>query len=114
MERRDLLRALSSAAALAFVPRNAAALWARATSGPRPINGLTDAQLQLVGAIADTILPRTDIPSATDVGVPAFVDVIFSENLDDAERAAGVAGLEAIDAKAKSESGAAFVNLTPE
>ena len=99
---------------MAFVPRNAAALWARAAAGPRPTNGLTDAQLKLVGAIADTILPRTDIPSATDVGVPAFVDVMYAENLEDAERAGAAAGLEAIDATAKSAAGAAFVDLTEE
>jgi hypothetical protein len=114
MERRDLIRAAASAAALAFIPRNAAALWARASTGLRPANGLSDDQLKLVGAIADTILPRTDIPSATDVGVPAFVDVIFSENLEDAERAAAVAGLDAFDAKAKTDSGAAFVDLSEE
>jgi hypothetical protein len=114
MERRDLLRAAAAAAALAFVPRNAEALWTRVAAGVRPENGLTDAQLKLIGGIADTILPRTDIPSATDVGVPAFVDVIFSENLEDAERAAAVAGLDAIDAKARADSGAAFVDLSEE
>ncbi len=75
------------------------AAWARVASGVRPAAGLTDAQLALVGAIADTILPRTDSPSATDVGVPAFVDVIVSENYTDDERAAFLAGLDAIDAR---------------
>ena len=60
-------------------------------------DGLTDAQLAPVGAIADMILPRTDTPSATDVGVPAFVNVIVSENYSDDERAAFLAGLDALD-----------------
>jgi hypothetical protein len=97
MQRRDLLKTLAAATAAAFIPRDAMAVWARVASGVRPVGGLTDGQLALVGAIADTILPRTDSPSATDVGVPAFVDVIVSENYTDAERAAFLAGLDALD-----------------
>jgi gluconate 2-dehydrogenase gamma chain len=113
MERRDLLRAFGAATALALVPHDAVAAWARVASGLRPTGGLSDAQLALVGAIADMILPRTDTPSATDVGVPAFVDVIVTENYGDAERATFLAGLDAIDAQAKSAGGAAFVDLAP-
>lgn len=97
MQRRDLLRAFGAATALAFIPHEAMAAWARVASGIRPAAGLTDAQLTLIGAIADTILPRTDSPSATDVGVPAFVDVIVSENYSDAERTAFLAGLDVLD-----------------
>jgi len=96
MQRRDLLRAFGAATALAFIPRDAMAVWARVASGVRPAAGLTDAQLTLVGAIADTILPRTESPSATDVAVPAFVDVVVSENYSDTERTAFLAGLETL------------------
>src|SRR5215475_9414954 len=68
----------------------------RARAGVRRAGGLTDAQLSLVGAIADTILPRSDSPSATDVAVPAFVDVVVSENYSDVERTAFLAGLESL------------------
>jgi len=97
MQRRDVLKAFGAATALALLPRDAMAAWARVASGIRPAAGLTDTQLGLVGAIADTILPRTDSPSATDVDVPAFVDVIVSENYSDAERMAFVAGLDALN-----------------
>lgn len=96
MQRRDLLRAFGAATALAFIPHDAVAAWARVASGIRPSAGLTEAQLGLVGAIADTILPRTDSPSATEVSVPAFVDVVVSENYGDAERAAFLTGLDAL------------------
>lgn len=98
MLRRDLLRTLAASAALAAIPRDAAAAWARVVAGGRPANGLTDAQLARIGRIADAILPRTDSPGATDVGVPAFVDVIVSEQYADAERAAFEAGLAQLDA----------------
>ena len=97
MQRRDLLKSFAAATAVAFIPRDAMAVWARVASGVRPAAGLTDAQLALVGAIADTIIPRTDSPSATDVAVPAFVDVIVSENYSDAERTAFLSGLTTLN-----------------
>lgn len=111
MERRDLLRAFGAAAALALLPHDAAAAWARVATGLRPPDGLTDVQLALVGALADTIIPRTDTPGATDVGVPSFIDVIVTENYADAERAAFTAGLDAIEAQAKNAGGASFADL---
>ena len=109
MERRDLIRAFGAATALALVPHDAMAAWARVASGVRPATGLTEAQLAMVNAIADTIIPRTDTPSASDVGVASFVDVIVSENYDDAERDRFTAGLEAIDVNARAEGVANFV-----
>ena len=97
MQRRELLRVLGATTALALIPGEAFAAWTRVASGVRPANGLTEAQLARVAAIADTILPRTDTPSASDVGVADFVNVIVSENYRDAERDAFVAGLEQID-----------------
>jgi len=114
MERRDLLRAAGAAAALSFVaPRDALAVWSRIARGGAVVGGLSEQQLALIGAIADTILPRSDTPSATDVSVPAFVDVIVSENDTDEDRAAFVAGLDAIEARAKSAGGDGFVQLQP-
>src|SRR5438045_2778102 len=113
MKRRDLLRALGATTALAFLPReDALAAWSRVASGALPLDGLTPAELALVGAIADTILPRTDSPSATDVGVPAFVNVIVAENYTPDERTAFLTGLDALDARARTASGAAVSELT--
>jgi len=107
MQRRELLRVLGATTALSLLkaPHEAAAAWARVVSGATIANGLSEAHLALVGAIADVIIPRTDTPSATDVKVPAFVDVMVSENYADAERASFVAGLDAIDAHIKSNGG---------
>lgn len=114
MERRDLLRVLASAAALTVLPDKALAAWSRVATGVRSPNGLTDAQMALVRAIADTIIPRTDTPSATDVGVHRFVEVIVTEQATDADRIAFVSGLDAIDGRAVSESNVVFMDLTAE
>ncbi|HEU4997079.1 MAG TPA: gluconate 2-dehydrogenase subunit 3 family protein [Gemmatimonadaceae bacterium] len=117
MERRDLLRALASATALSLIPNSQAfAAWTRAAAGPTAglPNGLNDAQMALVKAMADTIIPRTDSPSATDVGVERFIDVMVAEYATDDDRTKFLAALDAIDARAKSESNATFADLSPE
>ena len=85
--------------ALALLPRESALAWTRVAPGLRPPSGLSDAHLALIGSIGDAILPRTDTPSATDVKVPAFIDVIVSENYTDDDRATFIAGLDAIDTR---------------
>src|SRR6185436_14715075 len=75
MERRDLLKTLGAAGALALLPHEAMAAWTRVAAGFKPVGGLTEAQLALINAIADTLIPRTDTPGAVDVNVAAFIDV---------------------------------------
>lgn len=102
---------MASAAALSVLPHRTLEAWARVATGVRPPNGLSDAHMALVRAVADTILPRTDTPSATDVGVHEFVEVIVTEQVSDADRTAFLAGLDAINAGAVASSGAAFASL---
>ena len=111
MKRRDLLRAAGAATALAVLPRNAEAAWARVLSGYQTPNGLTPAQRALVQGIADTIIPRTDTPSASDVGVVDWVNLIVAEYFADDVRAPFLAGLDAIDAQVRSARGKAFAEL---
>ncbi len=108
MQRRELLRVLGAATAVSLLktPHEAAAAWARVVSGGRVADGLSEAHLALVGAVGDIIIPRTGSPSATDVNVPAFVNVMVAENYSDTERASFVAGLDAIDAHLKANGGA--------
>lgn len=114
MERRDLLRTLASATALTVLPHKTLAAWSRVATGAPPLNGLSEKHMALVRAIADTIIPRTDTPSATDVGVHRFVDVIVSEQVTDADRMAGMTGLDAIDARAVAASNVVFADLSAE
>lgn len=115
MQRRDILKALGAAAALAVLPEHeAVAAWARLGSNIGFAGALSADQLALIGAIADTILPRTDTPSATDVKVPAFVDVIVSENYTDNQRTAFVNALPPLETALRGPDGASFVTMDPE
>jgi len=102
VERRDLLRTLGVAAAFTLVPRSAQAAWARVGATPTAsFAALTPEQVAQIDAIADTIFPRTDTPSATDVNVSAWIDIIVAEYYSDDERKQFVDGLAALDAIAK-------------
>ena len=116
MQRRDILKALGAATALVVLPEHEAlAAWSRL--GARlsaAARSLTTEHLALIGAIADTILPRTDTPSATDVKVPAFIDIIVSENYTDNQRSAFLSALPQLEAALASPDGASFVSMDPE
>lgn len=73
---------------------------------------LTPKQFEAVAAIAERILPRTDTPGAQDVGVPAFVDLMYGEYMTDDEKRVFVAGLAEIDAVAAKQHRREFMKLS--
>jgi len=75
---------------------------------------LTAAQFAIAGAIADRIIPRTDTPGAADVGVPALIDLLYGEFMNEAERQLLTKGLADVEAAATSAHGAPFAALTSE
>jgi hypothetical protein len=106
MDRRTAIRTLATTTALpVLAPDRVSALlearrWvAPSTAGSFVPATLTPGELEIVGRVADIILPRSETPSATDVGVPAFVDLIVTEWMDDDdvdEFRSGLAGLDAV------------------
>jgi hypothetical protein len=83
----------------------------RAQSDADAPSSLTAAQLALVAALADRLLPRTDTPGALDVGVPAFVDRLHGAFLSTEERAALDAALVYFEVTAQARHGHAFAGL---
>ena len=65
-------------------------------------------QQSLLSALVDQILPATDTPGASDVGVPQFIDMMLSEWYAAEERDGFLAGLAALDARAGGGSFAAL------
>ncbi len=86
-------------------------LHARLARGQAPGQSLSAAQMALVTALADTLLPRTDTPGALDVGVPKFVDLLVAEWYPDQLRAEILVGLDAIDARGVARGGRPFAEL---
>lgn len=58
---------------------------------------LTGSQHATIAAAVERILPRTDTPGATDVGVTDFIEVMYSGYLDDAEKKRLIHGLSRLD-----------------
>ena len=119
MHRRNLLQFLGAAMLSPLLaPLSAEERW-RAGSrlhrslrrGPAGADGLSPAQLTLVTALADTLIPRTDTPGAVDVDVPRFIDRLVAEWYSDTDRTGILAGLDAIDALARTTAGKSFAEL---
>lgn len=55
---------------------------------------LSGEQLDVLTVVVDRILPRTDTPGASDVGVPAFIDVLLDKWAGDGETERVLAGLD--------------------
>jgi hypothetical protein len=118
MQRREVVRVLSAALALPFLPRNADAAIRLGQDIHRRLGEVTFRTLNrdqqaLVTEIAEIIIPETDTPGATSMKVPQFVDLILTEWAGDAERSGFLAGLTDIDAKAAALGATRFVQLSP-
>lgn len=75
---------------------------------------LSGPQLELLSAVADTIVPVTDTPGALAANVPALVDAMLRDWASPASRTAIIGALDKIDAAAMTKSGRAFSALAPE
>jgi glucoside 3-dehydrogenase (cytochrome c) hitch-hiker subunit len=109
ISRREAIRRAALAAGVIL-----SAEWLSVVDGARPRaqgTGLSASQAALAGAIADRILPRTDTPGAADVGVPAFIALLYRDFMTPGEQKLLTDGLDAVDAAAKSAGGAPFLDL---
>jgi gluconate 2-dehydrogenase gamma chain len=122
IDRRAAVRALlQGGLALNLTPGFAAAAWsavaaAGEASAPRARAGAhahahAHAHAEMIARIAETILPRSDTPGATDVGVSSWINLVVAEYFSDAQRAAFLAGLSAIDQLALAQFGARMAAL---
>lgn len=103
MERRDFLGSLAAVLGVSMLPASALA----ANPGP----ALPAPQMALIGAVADTYIPRTDTPGAADAGVPALFAAMLAKWAAPATRTAFLARLDAIDAAAVTAKGKPFAKL---
>lgn len=116
MHRRHVLQLLATGAALQLAPaklfalaREAQALVANQPS-PRSLNSH---QYETVKTMAEMIIPRTETPGATDVGVADFIDLILTEWSDDGDRTRFFNGIADVDSRANNLFGKDFVACPP-
>jgi gluconate 2-dehydrogenase gamma chain len=68
-------------------------------------------QFALIDRIADVMIPETDTPGASGVGVPHFIDLMLSEWASPARQARYVSGLAALDTELRGPGGEHFTEL---
>jgi len=69
---------------------------------------------EIVAAMAEVIIPRTDTPGAIDARVPAFLELMVANWMNDGERAIFNAGLQDIETRIPLEYGKPFQQLSGE
>src|SRR5580700_3783942 len=91
-----------------------AALTSAAQPAPAPASALSGAQLRILAAFVDRIIPKDELgPSASESDVPVYINRALGDYLA-GEKAAFIEGLEATDAFSKRSQERAFIDLTGE
>jgi gluconate 2-dehydrogenase gamma chain len=85
---------------------------AKPSAGWKPVF-LSEEQGALIAEVAEMIIPRTDTPGATDVGVPAFIDTMLKDAYPREDQERFIAGLREFETRAEREYGRAFLRLEP-
>jgi hypothetical protein len=113
MHRRDVVRLLATGSLLQLAPPTLFAVLGEARdliqsqTSPRTLNAHQHATVK---AMAEMVIPRTDTPGASDVGVAEFVDLILTEWYEEAERTRFLSGLAEVDSRSRALFGKDFVD----
>lgn len=96
-----------------LVPGAVAGAWraVAATPADAPTRTLTSPQARLIALLADAILPRSDTPSATDVGVIGWIDAVATDYFSSVQRSDFLDCIGAIDEHAVSIGGGRLESL---
>ena len=78
---------------------------------PAELLVLDEKQFLLAKTLADTILPRTESPSASDVRVPEFLDLVLRDVMTEEIKMQFLKGLEQFDKACQQKSGNSFIDL---
>ena len=72
----------------------------------------SDADIELLDEIADTILPETDTPGAKAAGVGPFIAVMVVDTYFEADQQIFRDGLDSLQAQCQQSYGASFLDIT--
>ncbi len=116
MQRRDVLKLLTSAAALSAIPLDLilAVQQARAQVGHAGgLRTLNSHQNATVTTITELIIPETDVPGAKGTKVNEFIDLLLTDWFDEPDAKHFLTGLGQVDAESRKSFGADFINCNP-
>jgi len=71
-------------------------------------------KMNFLGDLAEAILPKTSTPGAKEAGVGEFIPVMIRDCYDPQDQKAFLEGLDGVDAKANTEFGKKFQELSKE
>lgn len=116
LSRREALHRLTLLVGGAISAPTLAALTSGCRAEPAPADwvpkALTADQVELLGTLVDVILPATDTPGASAVGVPMFIDTMLDGWAEPEDRQRFLTGLTGVDAAAQTAHGVGFRNAT--
>ena len=79
MDRRDFVKQLSVGMGASLTPGVLAAIVSGCQVRAQASGLLTTRELEVLGSLADEIIPRTDTPGARDAGVPQYIEMMLAE-----------------------------------
>ena len=79
MDRRDFVKRLSTGLGASLTPGVLAAILSGCRAEEDFTGVLADSERQVLGDLAEAIIPRTDTPGALDAGVPQYIEMILTE-----------------------------------
>jgi hypothetical protein len=115
MNRRDALRLLATGTALHLAPGSLLAAMREArklVEVPAALRTLNPHQDATVKVLAESLLPRTDTPGASDVGTTEFIDLMLTEWFDEPDRSRFLSGLAEVDLRTKTLFSRNFVDAS--
>lgn len=78
----------------------------------RPDDGFIEEHKDLIAALAETLIPRTDTPGAIDAGVPDFILVMLKDCTDRKSKNKFIDGLKELKQRAIQHYGKEYQNCT--
>ena len=116
MQRRDLLKLLTSTAAFSVIPLQSMLTMQQARAQIGEFSGIRTMnphQNETVTTISELIIPQTDTPGAKGAKVNEFIDLLLTEWFDAPEKDRFLEGLATIDTASKKRFNADFIACTP-
>ena len=117
-DRREALKILGTVGATCAFPFSADELYGQHThpegveAKAGPPKYFSPAEMKVISALADRIIPATDTPGAVAAGVPLYIDMVVSRS--EAQKKIHRAGLAWLDKHVHAKFGKGFAELTAE